>query len=541
MQISESLRNVEIELGGLRLTGEELCGGTLVTGMTGSGKTVSVVNPLATAYAKLGTDGNGQKAAVFYFNCKGSAHREFIAGLPEDRREDVIVVSADSGYGISLFEEANWRSRNELNGAVVQFLEEFGRNLSDENRSLKHDPFWERQRVRVAEVLVSLETDRIARNIDAKTAGMFDADRLVALLRRLDAFIEHVGIVCSRSGQKPEKQPGRGPTPEEIAWAKEHFGKSVPGRKNLWPKDVKGEREMAKMLLDLKNPPKSREETEFERFYGALDYRSQVKANALVREFYDLAEVTRSCVFADLRGVVASLMTETAKTYLHKKRVTTTLEEIIQEGEILVIDLPLADGGQATLPVLQAVKLALFSRLLGRRSALCCGVALSERPVCVVLDEFQNLVSKGKTNGEDMLLAQCREFGVGVVLATQSLALLLGTLQNENAVAALVANCRLKIFGKNGDRLTNSLAAEACGTTSGQEVCRVPVWNGGEAFRRFVTEVEEGGAPVVEPRRFGELATGQFYAATPRGDTVFLDMRRSLGSPKTEYLRRSAE
>ena len=55
----------------------------------------------------------------------------------------------------------------------------------------------------------------------------------------------------------------------------------------------------------------------------------------------------------------------------------------------------------------------------------------------------------------------CRRSGCVVLLATQLLSLLLGTLQNENFGVALVANCHLKIFGKNGNRLTNALAADA--------------------------------------------------------------------------------
>ena len=154
----------------------------------------------------------------------------------------------------------------------------------------------------------------------------------------------------------------------------------------------------------------------------------------------------------------------------------------------------------------------------------------------MVIDEFQNLVSKGRTGGEDLMMAQCREHGVIVLLATQSLSLLAGTLRSDAKLAALVANCRTKVFGRNGDQLTNQIASMSCGRGGLRKVCRAPVWHGGERFRAFVTETAGGDTPVVGPDEFPALRTGQFVLVTADGGTYRLDLRHGLQGPRLKVL-----
>ncbi len=156
-QLSSTLADLSVQLGSLRFPLDQLCGGLLVCGMTGSGKTVSVVNPLAQQFAALKSKQQARKPAIVYFSLKGRPHEQFLAGLPKERRADVVTISQESPVWVSLFNRANWRSEAELNGAVVRFVDEFSQHLSDEMTTQRHDVFWERQRLRYAKTLLGLQ------------------------------------------------------------------------------------------------------------------------------------------------------------------------------------------------------------------------------------------------------------------------------------------------------------------------------------------------------------------------------------------------
>ena len=542
-QLSSTLSKLNIDLGGLNLPVEQLCGGLLVCGMTGSGKTVSVVNPLATQFALLKDTRPKQKAAIVYFSLKGRPHDQFLAGLSKDRKRDVVMVSHDSPVWVSLFHRPNWRSTAEVNGATVRFVEEFSQHLGDELNSRRHDLFWERQRIRYMHALLDLEVKFSALlRLNSALQALDSEDVLETLRARMEIFFEYS---CSMSPEQVKVfglNRDENLRAEDEVWAKQEYAKVLPNGTD-WPSDPRVAKQLTKLLVTLGRPalfdPSS---TKLGQFQAALTEDSKLRLNNLVLEFMRLSNETKYSILADIRGVLDTFKTAEPSRYLFgsgpgMSDSPLTLEEVIHTGKILVVDLPLADGGNSSLPVLLALKLALFGRLLGRNAALCNGEALCERPVLVVIDEFQNLVSAGRTGGEDLMLAQCREHGITVLLATQSLSLLSGVLQNDSKLAALVANCRTKVFGRNGDALTNRMAAFACGRQETGGVQRAPVWHGGAAFRAFVTDTVPNEAPVVPDNRFASLQTGQFYAATADGATHWLDLRHSLGSPESKQLR----
>ncbi len=157
------------------------------------------------------------------------------------------------------------------------------------------------------------------------------------------------------------------------------------------------------------------------------------------------------------------------------------------------------------------------------------------------VDEFHCLASRGRLGGEDHFLARCREFGVITVLATQSLSLLAGALRDSDKLHALAANCRTRVFGSNTDGVTNNLAAGFCGTSKGTPVQRARVWHESKAFRRAVSDSDGEERLLVEPHRFAELRTGQFYVATPSRGVYWLDLNFRLAKPTVKVLRPPAE
>ncbi len=293
--------------------------------------------------------------------------------------------------------------------------------------------------------------------------------------------------------------------------------------------------EMAKQARNaLQTPTKS---SVLDQFATTLDAESGERLRRLVSEYFAIPETTRGCIATDLRGVVETFTGPLGNLVLAQRKRTTTLDEVIHRGLILVIDLPLGDSGNATLPALVAIKLALFDRLLGRLSARCGGRPLSRRPVAVFVDEFHCLASRGRLGGEDHFLARCREFGVVNILATQSLSLLAGALRDLDKLHALVANCRTRVFGSNSDPATNNLASGFCGTSNGTPIQRARIWHESEALRRAVSDSNGEERLLVEPHRFADLRTGQFYVATPSRGVYRLDLNFRLAKPLLKVLR----
>ncbi|MDQ6625645.1 MAG: TraG/TraD/VirD4 family protein, partial [Verrucomicrobiota bacterium] len=147
-----------------------------------------------------------------------------------------------------------------------------------------------------------------------------------------------------------------------------------------------------------------------------------------------------------------------------------TLEEIIHEGRILILDLPIAESGGSTLTALLAVKVALSRLLVGRYRALHRSQPLSRRGVLVIQDEAHLLLSRPKqgTSSEGAALSVIREFGVIWLLACQSMSLIASTLGNEAQTAALLAGARTRVFGATSDAYTAQMASILCGSGKGR-------------------------------------------------------------------------
>jgi len=531
-QIAEEHADLHVNLGGIDLPLDQLAGGVLVVGTTGSGKTRSVINPLARAYATVTSDPE-RKPAIFYFGIKGRGHEEFVAALPIDRQADVIRISGDSLLGINLFPEEYWAA-SDLAAAVPRYLEEVSAHIGDELSTARHDLYWDRQRLRVLNDLSAL---RAAGSVGVILGGraalpLHCEDHLRALLARVDAFLRHTET------ERPA-----------ITEASREEAKKVEEAANdlldlLEESGTQDHVLQAKHLIKLAVPKaieQAPDPTVLESFWESIDLESRMRLGVFLNEWYRMPPVTRGCVAADLRGVCESFASGSLGRLLGPVAgECVTLERVIDEGRILVIDLPLAESGGASLPALVAIKLALFRALLARGGTKVQGRPLSRRPVAVVVDECDSILTRGRRGGEDHFLSKCREFGVSLILGTQSLSQILGSLRDPQKVSALVTNCRTKIWGRSLDPFTTSLASLDCGTTRGQAVQMAPVWHGSELFRRFVTSPASEEKCVVSPPEFGSLGTGEFVT-TAEGNVWRVDLHTRHVSPIVRQLRGGAQ
>lgn len=530
-QFSEDHADLCASLGGISLPLDQIAGGVLVVGTTGSGKTRSVINPLATAYATV-TDSLERKPAVIYFAIKGKGHEEFIASLPPSRQADVVRISGNGESGINFFPEEHWTSETDLVVAVPRFCEEVNAHVSDELSAVRHDLYWERQRVRVLNELASLRPSG-ARGIFAgglAALPLHCGDRLRALLARVDAFIRHAET--ERTAVSEESKTAA----RKIRASADTLLNAIRAEDSLLSDGV---RKLAEDFIILALPTESAPaQTVLEAFFESLDHESKTRLSVLLSEWYRIPLTTRGCIAADLRGISEAFATGPLGRLLGPvEDECLTFERVIDEGRILIVELPIAESGGSSLPALIATKLALFRTLLARGGMQMQGRPPSRRPVAIVMDECDSLLSRGRHGGEDHFLSKCREYGVTAIFGTQSLSQILGTLRDPQKVSALVTNCRTKIWGRSLDPFTASLASLDCGTTRGQAVQMAPFWHGSELFHRFVTAPAPEEKVVVSPSQFGSLGTGEFILTNAEGDVWSLDLHTRHPTPITRQLR----
>lgn len=551
MQISETFADRTVHFAGVELPLAQLAGGVLVLGQTGSGKTQSIVNPLAVEISAFGK-GSEDKFAIIYFGLKGAGHLEFAASLT-DRADDVVRISA-SGPALRLFRRDNWTSEEEMNVAVVEFLEEVSDHVAQAGGAHRHDVFWDRQRRRIFGALCGLRSlhDAIASEC---VRDLHHADALVALLHRLDAFLEFVGKKSSNHApafeptdtvRKTLSQHGF-KTAKDLIEAKSlvetALSMSSPKRKL-----GRSARRLTEAVADIVEKActtelKRQEPMLLEVFAASLTVESNTALRDLVESWWRIRDDTRGIIEADLRGVAECFRRGVASRIFASASDGLTLEEIVHEGKILILDLPIAESGGSSLTVLLSIKVALSRLLVGRYRALHRGEPLSRRGVLVIQDEMHLLLSRPKngTSSEAAALSVIREFGAIWVMACQSMALIASTLGNESQTAALLAAARTRVFGATSDAFTAQMASILCGSGRGRARPLGCLWHPTPALEQAIAGAGTNSTLLVQPEELYALRTGQYILRTASGDCWKLDVRRTLSAPVAKQLGHSAE
>jgi hypothetical protein len=554
-QIAETLSDLTVHLADVRMSVSDLAGGVLVVAQTAAGKTRSIVNNLARQFADMFSKSaksirEERQFAMFYLGLKGRGHLDFIESLSKGRRKDVITISntAECPWVLRLFKRSCWSSGEELSLAVVGFVEEVAERVSRSGSAKRHDPFWDRQRVRLLSELARLELAPFLQReqIESELSELTHDDALLALLARADAFLEFIAEKAARSGRRSTAHSGMREALRKYGLNRDSdfaraekiisfFAKSgAPGRR---PKTKALCAFLTKQLaLARQAKAEVTAKTALERFEALLAPASRERLRRLVEQWWRIPDVTRGCIEADLRGVVQTFRSgPTEQIFRAKGKREITIEEIIHRGLILVIDLPVAENGSANWPALVALKLALTQRLLGRYTALWNAEPISRRGVVILQDEAQLLLS----DSEARALSVIREFGAIWVLATQSVSLIGSVLKSHVDTAAFVAAARVRVWGNTADEYTAEIASRFCGTTRGQSHRVACLWHPTSLLEAAVTISASGEKPLVEPQHFYMLETGQFYLTTA-GESYFVDLRLSLRNPISRALRVAA-
>lgn len=175
-------------------------------------------------------------------------------------------------------------------------------------------------------------------------------------------------------------------------------------------------------------------------------------------EFPGLSERTRSVIVSTFTSLIDVLQRSLLRELFSTG--TNLTPEAVQDGAIIVVDLPVKEYGQVG-QVAQAIFKYCFMRSIERRM-----VSPDRRPVFLWADEAQNFT----TSYDFQFQATARSSLVSVVYLSQNLSNYYATQgqgeQGKARVDSLMGNLNTKIFHANGDPVTNEWAADLIGKSS---------------------------------------------------------------------------
>jgi type IV secretory pathway TraG/TraD family ATPase VirD4 len=168
-----------------------------------------------------------------------------------------------------------------------------------------------------------------------------------------------------------------------------------------------------------------------------------------------LAERTRSVVQSQIVNMIDPFLMKPYRE-LFSGRSTMGLSDVVDQGKILYVYMPIADKEAMAKTVCTLLKLEFFREVLKRPD--------KTRPSFFLCDEFQSFFTVGGGKGDADFFERSRQSLHANVIATQNLPALLKQAGNTPvAVENLLGHCAVKIFLRNTDQKTNEFASKLFG------------------------------------------------------------------------------
>jgi RecA/RadA recombinase len=177
-------------------------------------------------------------------------------------------------------------------------------------------------------------------------------------------------------------------------------------------------------------------------------------------------------------GMVASTMVSyfvhPPFSQLFTSKPTFTMVQIIDQGKMLILDMPTALYGKSAQLAAVAMKIDFFRTVLSRKRLKVCaqdgdGNPVGEarminqnRPLLYFLDEFGTVATTGAETGEAGFADKAREFHCACVFGLQNLPIVLRRLPPDE-VDSIFSMCEIKCFLRNTDPKTNEYASKVLG------------------------------------------------------------------------------
>ena len=262
------------------------------------------------------------------------------------------------------------------------------------------------------------------------------------------------------------------------------------------------------------------DETIYERLERLVDTSETVRIrDYFERIWFPMAAEQRSGIATHLDNMLAPFVVEPYAT-IFSGRSTWTTQQVIDQGKILYLDMPVASREHMARVVGTFLKLDYFRAVLKnldkpRRTAFFC-------------DEFQHFFTAGHQKGDADTFERTRQSNHANVIATQNLPALLKNGDTKHAASNLLGNCQTRVFLRNHDIETNQFAA----TTFGQHLVAMRSTSPGAARRFGIAEPQAAQNDqydfLVRPERFQDLVTPSREEGIEYADAIIFFGGRSL-------------
>ncbi|MEE4209535.1 MAG: type IV secretory system conjugative DNA transfer family protein [Parvularcula sp.] len=183
--------------------------------------------------------------------------------------------------------------------------------------------------------------------------------------------------------------------------------------------------------------------------------RTAARARAYFGDVWtEMPKDTKATVRTFVSNMLGPFLVEPFDT-LFAGRSDATLAEVIDEGRILYVHMPVAEREVMARVVSTFVKLEFYREVLRRPD--------KKRPSFFLCDEFQAFFTTGQGRGDADAFERTRQSNHANVVAFQNLNALLKQTDRREQVFNLLGNCAIKLFLRNTDKETNEYASELFG------------------------------------------------------------------------------
>ena len=187
----------------------------------------------------------------------------------------------------------------------------------------------------------------------------------------------------------------------------------------------------------------------FEKIGFKFPLEEMGEGTRALKDFSNLPNDTRECVLSTVANCLSVFhQPPLAELMNPPPDKNVDLTRIVEEGKCVVVSCATRSFGNATLPLLQAVKEAFADIVLCRSEIeVDRGKGFQkinpDREVLYVADEAHQILSSGNDGGELDFLDTCREFKCRAILATQSITSL------QSVMGIIPANRLVSLFGNH--------------------------------------------------------------------------------------------
>ncbi len=163
---------------------------------------------------------------------------------------------------------------------------------------------------------------------------------------------------------------------------------------------------------------------------------------------------TRSTMRSFVSNMLGTFLTPPYDTLFAGKS-TARIGDVIDDGRLLYVNMPIADKEVMARVVSTFVKLEFYREVLKRRD--------KARPSFFLCDEFQSFFTTGQGRGDADAFERTRQSNHANIVAFQNLNALFKQTERKEPVLNMLGNCATKIFLRNTERETNEFASDLFG------------------------------------------------------------------------------